>query len=686
MSYDLKIFEEDIDLDLYYKFKKLLFGATKRSYNRESASSGLLGYHEPQDGLHGFRYPGEVLECYRERGFDSDRCRRALATALTECTGLLDKSMFNNGQLGGFIEELRGMAVNDIYALCTALKWEEDVDRRMQLCSRAAAVQDNSNAAVLYVAAMTRDYDDSWSHYEERVAYMFLTHDINVFENMGVLDWLLREYAPEIAASRKSCTRVLKIFTKLKQHCISRDSKDFKYLRELGYTAQEIAYLNIRLSRCCGDDGVCSDIVGQNIALEGLRAFVTAEEAGCQQVLDVCGLCLERYEVLKRSVRGEKELAKVLADIRIGSVGMFMHLWQLKETGAVPAAWFCVPVLQEKWQQLSTITGREQYRHIFEYDMYRHLTDIEAYIRAYREETGSDYMADVLAKETSLCSANITVLAERQYIDMYRLVDACVAGGFKEGAEKTYVRHFITDAHKGAADYWDYIASTYDLETLHKLAGSRSFLMDRVANQGRMSDCGLADGEAAEERRIRVFEWACQEAYRTAPHEFVNWLVDTLLYCCGRSLPAEYMSSLCNSLVHAEDLSSCRKLQLMKACSPKEEYEKYEREQKEAEEKKKQQEELSAIAGWRDEMMQMIREDGVGDALVEIGGGDDSWEKGYMPAWFQLLQENIINAVFKEEQANRICQIICSAVEGNCLCVDFPTFKSIVDSMEVVPA
>lgn len=85
---------------------------------------------------------------------------------------------------------------------------------------------------------------------EERLAYIFMFHNIDVYENTDVIAWMQRELPFEIQRSRKTCAKILKIFMELPKHWLKLDSVDFKYLKSLNYTEQEIIYIAMYTSKC----------------------------------------------------------------------------------------------------------------------------------------------------------------------------------------------------------------------------------------------------------------------------------------------------------------------------------------------------------------------------------------------------------------------------------------------------
>jgi len=692
MDYGLKIFEVDINLDLYYQFKKLVAGTVDAQTAKEILGRGVFGYFQTDRTLQEIccvNSPGEILEQYKEFGFDTAGSKRALLIALTECMILLDNRIrvVETAQLSKFIDEMRGSVVNDVYILCALLKWEADVDSRLQLCSQVAAGQDFSDAELLYLALMSKEYDGIWERFELSIAYIFLFHRIDVYENVGVLEKLLESYAPEMIQSRRSGSRVFKIFIKMQQGCISRGSKDFKYLTDLEYTAQEIIYLNVCLSRCCSTDSICNMTTRQKIALTGCEIFITAENIENQRVLMMLEKLLVRFHALSKAVKGCHALPAVLKELRAGSVEVFRFLYQLCDSDIVAESWFNVPLLDQKWKCVPDIVGRDEYMRIFEYNLYRHFEEAEKYMQAYVDTTGTRYIDEIMAVATSESISNIAALVDAGYIDACGMISSYIKDGYPDNDIGQYIRQLLDGERKGAFKYYKHIIDLDGLNGLYKITGQDGFIC-RITGIRWRCQCMEAFIAASEEERVQMFEWACEEIYTETPDMYTYKLVSALLSQTADLLSKDYAAAVCDGVLNTAELVQQQKIQLVEKYKSAEEYrrlieEEAEREKQEKAEREKQ-EQAKAGEKWRNYIQQYIVQKGsFSEAIIDAADDDNCWEKVYMEAWLSILQENMTGTTFSSEQAGRLSSMLYSAADDGRLELDFKEITGIVQRLEV---
>ena len=69
----LKMFEKEINLELFYQFKEMIMSLSEEDYDAALVNSTVLGFEKPVvplSTMYNLKYPGEVLERYKEKGLD----------------------------------------------------------------------------------------------------------------------------------------------------------------------------------------------------------------------------------------------------------------------------------------------------------------------------------------------------------------------------------------------------------------------------------------------------------------------------------------------------------------------------------------------------------------------------------------------------------------------------------------
>ena len=65
----LKMFEKEINLELFYQFKEMIMSLSEEDYDAALVNLTVLGFEKPVVPLptmYNLKYPGEVLERYKE--------------------------------------------------------------------------------------------------------------------------------------------------------------------------------------------------------------------------------------------------------------------------------------------------------------------------------------------------------------------------------------------------------------------------------------------------------------------------------------------------------------------------------------------------------------------------------------------------------------------------------------------
>lgn len=117
-----KAYQDVINLPLLWQMKDLIARVANEKKKDQSWEKTLFGVNKQleMEEAYQLRYPGEVLERYKERCGDTPENMRALAIALAESRCFLEANMFIGNQKQAFIRKIRSLAETDIY-LCGVL-------------------------------------------------------------------------------------------------------------------------------------------------------------------------------------------------------------------------------------------------------------------------------------------------------------------------------------------------------------------------------------------------------------------------------------------------------------------------------------------------------------------------------------------------------------------------------------
>lgn len=684
------MFEKEINLELFYQFKEMIMSLSEEDYDTALINSTVLGFEKPKASLtaaYNLKYPGEVLERYKEKGLDDTRSMRALMLALTECIPAIQPRMFVDQQLPNFINEVKQKAHNDLYLICTLLKWEKDIDRKLELCAKFSSTATASDAAWLYVAASIKDLPTGWEMVEERLAYIFMFHSIDVYENTDVIRWIQRELPFEIQRSRKTCTKILKIFIELPKHWLKFDSADFKYLRSLNYTEQEIIYIAMYTSKCWK---LTKDVQGyraiQKILVNGCSYYLSARVIENTDIIDVCVTCLNELSKLLQCVEGTDRLRGAIGGIVIGTYGMFDAIWNRVDSSNKLAEWFNVDILEPEWDNLLNIVGPKEYRDITEYVMYRNIDRLQDYVLRYNDICKADYRKDILIKSTSLSLANVEILQDAGIIDIYSLIDICVEN-IKDASYtvRSYVKEYLSSNIQDKIGCWKWVVSKYNVETLSKITSVNGFVSESIGVRNKYnSNRDIKFNNFSDKDKLLLFDWITQELYTLHPDSYISTLADLFINVDMSFISKESVSRICESLSRTDSLDQRVKLELVRVCSP----EKYEEAKQAYEEEKAQQalkKEKQQLEEWHEQIIEMVTsDDDPAQAIIDAFNDYKRWQKGYSQVCLNIFTSKKDELVFTADNVGDICEALLSLISNHKVeNFTFTDYKNIINSLGV---
>lgn len=686
----LKMFEKEINLELFYQFKDMIMSLSEESYDTASINSTVLGFEKPKVSLstaYNLKYPGEVLERYKEKGLDDIKSMRALMLALTECIPAIQPRMFVDQQLPNFINEVKQHAHNDLYLICTLLKWEKDADKKLELCAKFSSTATASDAAWLYSIASIKDLPTGWEMIEERLAYIFMFHNIDIYENTDVIIWIQRELPFEIQQSRKTCAKILKIFMDLPRHWLKFDSADFKYLKSLNYTEQEIIYIAMYTSKCWE---LTKDIQGyraiQKILVNGCSYYLSARVIENADIIDMCVMCLNKLSKLLQCIEGTDRLRNAIGHIVIGTYEMFDAVWNKVEPGNKLTEWFNVDILEPEWDNLLNIVGPKEYRNIAECVMYRNVDQLQDYVLRYNDICKADYRKDVLFGSTPLSLANVEVLQEAGIIDIYSLIDIC-AENIKDASYtvRSYVNKYLSSNIQDKIGCWKWVVSKYNVETLSKITSVNGFVSESIGVRNKYNNnCNVKLDSFSDEDKLLLFDWITQELYTLHPDSYISTLADLLINVDMSFISKESVSRICESLSQADSLSQMVKLELIKVCSP----EKYDEVKQTYEEEKAQralEQERQQTEEWHEQVMEMITsDDDPAQAMIDAFDDYKRWQKGYSQVCLDIFMSKKDEMLFTADNIGDICEALLSLISDPRIeNFTFTDYKNIINSLGV---
>ncbi len=160
---------------------------------------------------------------------------RALALALGNCANILDDTMFIGDQKDAFIGRIRAGANKDIFLSGAIYMLADKEDPRKESLGELSRRQNVRIEEALFLLALYEDKAQGFQQMRPLLVKLWgEQRNFNLFENAGLLKWLIDYYEEEIMACRKRDNMMLRTLVKLAYKCIQPCSKEFETLEKAG--------------------------------------------------------------------------------------------------------------------------------------------------------------------------------------------------------------------------------------------------------------------------------------------------------------------------------------------------------------------------------------------------------------------------------------------------------------------
>lgn len=489
-------YEDAINLPLLWQMKDLILRTTKEKGNGQNQVM-LFGNRSKQamEEAYQLRYPGEVLERYRERCGDTPENMRALAIALAECKELLEESMFVGNQKETFISRLRSVSESDIY-LCGALYVLTDRRAEKQkLEEKLLRYAPHTSQEFIYLQSVLSmwlpGYETDLGQWNR-----FLSTDrtMTAYGNQSIYAWFLNCFLQQIKKYRKKDGEVVKALAQFPFHHVKEGKAHWERLHKAGYSGQEISFLNMNLPFLSeSPDHLYSDsIVMERIAAQGCLDILNAEKVESPLLFEEVTRFLSMYSEFPIRLEGARDLTELLRyQVNLKDAEMFLYLYQKEEDYVIDKRWFLVDLTKERWNRLADVLSSELYADLFEkcFDSLANGQE-DAWLEKYEKLCGEPYY-NLLWKPKRKYTRNVfEKLVKTRKIDlvshlMQYAKERSEADARAVEEKWKYILMLMSEVAKKIDCYevfrfWEAYEQLYGMEALRKFLGNRDWISDIV--------------------------------------------------------------------------------------------------------------------------------------------------------------------------------------------------------------
>ena len=355
---------------------------------------------------YGILYLGELLERYEERFGMPLPDLRAISLSLGFARDFLSQEMFVGSQKLDFIKKVKAQADDDIYLTVSLYLLGEDVEL---LRWEYTAAED-----LIFVLSLSTDFKTTFQHFAPQLLRLLAKErTMPVLGNIGLLEWLIVQTGLMPKELRAKDMALFRALCALQKSFVKPGSKSHDILLENGYTALEIAYMNMVMGKAGRHT-----LLAEKMAVQLFREAIPSEEPFAPEIYEqLTWLYTQEREFSVKYCDSHKLLDALGKDITIGHADTFAWLAGLE--GLRQHIFECFDIMDTKWDSLAVKFPEKNYEIIFGRNLQAEMDadEIRARIARHDELTGMDYVQKCCEKNLS----TFPLLVQKGIIDLWPL-------------------------------------------------------------------------------------------------------------------------------------------------------------------------------------------------------------------------------------------------------------------------
>lgn len=340
-----------------------------------------------------FKYFGELLERYQEKIGTDIKDIRAIALALAYTIDIVTEQMIVGNQLVNFIRDIEKMAVNDIYL--KAALYIYDNQKYYNHFNELKECKYKKTEDLIFVLSIFDDFKEGFDIFKDQLKELIGNKKtIEVFNNLGIYNWLIKTLYPIINKSRGKENELFRCFINVPTGLIKEDSKIYGVLKENNYTKEEIAFLNysiIKYRPVPNTVRTGKSIVEEKIALNMCEVLLNSEITYPNNIYLYIKDTLSNYYTFEIKCYGFERIIDALENtVNIKNPRTFIELYETLKKQI-----YSFDILDDKWDIVAKEFSLKDYRDLFDkYLLFNDLNKekIMKAIEKYNQLTNSSYI------------------------------------------------------------------------------------------------------------------------------------------------------------------------------------------------------------------------------------------------------------------------------------------------------
>ena len=530
-------FTNAVNMELFHAMQHMIMRAAdpdKRHFENLRLKCGLPFYWDEDYagyfGQYQLAYPGEVLERFEEKIGDELMNLRALALALGNCANILDDTMFIGDQKDVFIGRIRAGANKDIFLSGAIYMLADKEDPRKESLGELSRRQNVRIEEALFLLALYEDKAQGFQQMRPLLVKLWgEQRNFNLFENAGLLKWLIDYYEEEIMACRKRDNMMLRTLVKLAYKCIQPCSKEFETLEKAGYNEEEIAFCNSVLMWLLPRKNriVEKGIVGEKISARCCITMINGKRKLGEDLYQYLFFLLEKYKKYEICYESHPGIWHAI-ECHLQPVQPEMVLWLFQK--AEKDKMYQVDVFDHKWDILARELNMERYFDLFAHQIASldcpNEEQIRKYLKCYEALTQHSFM-DYFKKYRSEGHRLFQMFVENGVILLNEYQEGLV------GTEKTYERDYLWNyvseiPNRKVFDFWRQYLEKNDMMEIPEFFGASCFFHTRLGKclwgYSHTMQLNYHRDFLKTDERKRLLEWMDESIFRFEPEHYIAFV------------------------------------------------------------------------------------------------------------------------------------------------------------------
>lgn len=340
-----------------------------------------------------FKYLGELLERYKEKIGTDIKDIRAIALALSYCKTLVTQQMIVGTQEIDFIKDIEKIAINDIYL--KAALYLYDNKKYYNYLQELKEYKYEKTEEIVFILSIFEDFNEGFAILKEQLQELIGNKkNMEVFNNIGIFNWLIKNLYPIMKENRKKDMELFKCLIKIPTTLVKKDEKIYRVLKENSYSKEEIAYLNymiIQYEPVPNTVRMRNSIVEEKLALNMCEILINSEKTYPKEIYDYIKYIINHYRSFDIKCYGYQGIKDALEKtLNIKNPRTFIELY-----GIMDKKIFSFDILDDKWDIIANEFELKDYRDLF--DNYLLFNDLDKEkitkaIEKYNKLTNSSYI------------------------------------------------------------------------------------------------------------------------------------------------------------------------------------------------------------------------------------------------------------------------------------------------------